>query len=79
LFLKQERCCAISGVVLVFTCGEQLGTASLDRVDSRYAYTLGNVQWVHKVVNGMKSDMEEGCFIQWCLMIGEYNRGKGTK
>jgi len=67
LFLKQERRCAISGMFIDFDMsldnlrkyGHQSGLASLDRIDSNQGYVEGNVQWVHKLVNRMKMNLDE--------------------
>ena len=44
-------------------------TASLDRIDSNLDYIEGNVQWVHKRVNAMKSDMSTKEFLEWCTLV----------
>lgn len=75
LFLKQNRQCALSGAPLHFASsikaynrGET--TASLDRIDSTKGYIKGNVQWLHKCVNKMKSDLPQDIFIEMCIRIG---------
>ncbi len=80
LFLEQDRKCALSGQNLIFaktfkTRTEQ--TASLDRIDSSKGYIEGNVQWVHKNINIMKSNFTEEDFINWCELIAKY-RGKNV-
>jgi len=71
LFLKQDRKCALSGLPLVFGAnhGRIKGTASLDRIDSTLGYTIGNVQWVHSIVNSMKWDMPQPQFLEMCKTI----------
>lgn len=71
LFLKQERKCAISGVILKFpkTGSDKTGTASLDRIDSGIGYIEGNVQWVHKDINIMKNKFNQDYFIYMCKII----------
>lgn len=60
LFKKQNGRCALSGEELNFTkIKRNLGTASLDRIDSLKPYVETNVQWVHKDVNFMKSNLTE--------------------
>ena len=74
LFIKQNRKCALSGVDLIFTrkkADRQKATASLDRIDSSGHYILDNVQWVHKVVNNLKMDLDQAEFIEWCRLITE--------
>lgn len=43
--------------------------ASLDRIDSRDGYVVGNVQWVHRNINRMKSDFSEDEFIRMCEAV----------
>jgi hypothetical protein len=73
LFLQQDRRCALSGVLLAFsrTGRERTAqcTASLDRIDSDIGYRLNNVQWIHKVVQGMKWDFSTQEFITWCRLV----------
>lgn len=67
LFIKQNMSCALSGVKL------DLKTMSLDRIDSSIGYIKTNVQWVHKDVNGMKMEMGQLKFIEWCKLIAKMN------
>lgn len=46
--------------------------ASLDRRDNRLGYVPGNVQWVHRDVNRMKSDLAESYFLALCLDIAQH-------
>ena len=48
-------------------------TASLDRIDSDGAYTIDNVQWIHKDINRMKSNLKQENFIEYCRLIALYN------
>lgn len=76
-FVKQGRKCALSGIELKFSTRRrkmiQDTTASLDRIDSSKAYTIDNIQWVHKETNLMKRGMINESFIQWCKQIAKYN------
>src|SRR5581483_11893458 len=74
LFLKQNKKCAYSGRELNFPCrrGDIKGTASLDRIDSREGYIQNNVQWIHKTINTMKSDISEPEFLGFCNEIARY-------
>ena len=78
LFLKQNRKCSFSGMLLNFQSNTHLydGTASLDRIDSNKGYTIDNVQWVHKKVNMMKKEMSDSEFITWCREISGYRKEK---
>lgn len=44
-------------------------TASLDRKDSTKGYVPGNTQWVHLVINDMKSDFSQQEFVDWCTLV----------
>jgi hypothetical protein len=68
LFEKQDRKCVLTGEPIeIHRYGEV--TASLDRIRSDEGYVAGNVQWVHKRINWMKSDMSEKDFIDWCKKV----------
>lgn len=56
--------CALSDVIISFN-----DNASLDRIDSSKGYIVGNVQWLHKVVNKMKNNLPESEFIFWVKLI----------
>lgn len=80
LFLKQNRCCALTKLELSFG-GKAADrkrketnkmTASLDRIDSTKGYVEGNVQWVHKEVNLMKNDLPLERFIDLCKKIADH-------
>lgn len=80
IFYSQNGKCAISGVDIYFAktskkCSTSESTASLDRIDSSKGYIEGNVQWVHKIVNIMKSSHSDEEFINWCNIITSYNKG----
>jgi len=70
-YLKQNRCCALSGIEICFDGSKRHKnqTASLDRMDSNKGYTKGNIQWVHKTVQRMKMDLDENLFLQFCERI----------
>lgn len=74
LFQKQKGKCAISGKILTFPkkqCERTLCNASLDRINSKYGYIEGNVQWVDKDVNIMKSVFSMDYFVETCKLIVE--------
>jgi len=78
LLNKQGERCALTGEPLRFPAiGEPLSatTASLDRIDSTKGYTPDNVQWVHKGIQRMKSDLSHEDFLKWCQKVVEYARG----
>lgn len=63
LFIKQNKKCAYSGLLIELNGKNKESTASLDRINSLKGYTKGNVQWVHKTVNRMKTDLSEKEFL----------------
>jgi hypothetical protein len=75
----QNKKCALTGQPIVFSkntkelAHEKAQTASFDRIDSMQGYIKNNIQWIHKDINLMKSDMNENSFIYWCKKIAEYN------
>jgi hypothetical protein len=76
LFLKQNKKCALSGQFLILSKGRrhEVGTASLDRIDSSKGYYIENIQWVHKDVNIMKGDFSQEYFIKLCHAIANNSR-----
>lgn len=67
LWLSQNGLCAYTGRQL------QHGiNASLDRRDNTLGYVVGNVQWVHRDINRMKSDFIEEDFVQLCKDVTSY-------
>lgn len=69
VFLRQGERCALTGVPLVM--GDN---ASVDRVDSSRGYTPENIQWVDKTINQMKSDLDQGGFLDWCRKVADNER-----
>lgn len=74
LFIKQNRQCALSGIPLQFRSrvAKSDGNASLDRIDSTKGYIEGNVQWVDKDINSIKSDYSQQRFIELCKQVATY-------
>lgn len=78
LHTRQNNHCALSGLPISIsntTKGDMHGetTASLDRRDSAKGYTRDNIQWVHKLINQMKMDLDETEFIGLCKAVATYN------
>ena len=70
----QNKKCAITGTDIYFSTKiSGNGSASLDRIDSKAGYIIGNVQWVHKDINWMKADFGETEFIEWCKKVAINN------
>ena len=79
LFEEQNGKCALSGVNIILVrnyTSSVVQTASLDRIDSSKGYIKGNVQWLHKIVNRMKSDFTQENFLEMCDKIAKFNEGK---
>lgn len=81
LYIKQNKKCAISGVNINFeekntTIRKHTKTASLDRIDSTKGYLKGNVQWIHKDINYMKTDLTQEEFFKWCEIIYNFQKLK---
>lgn len=68
---KQEGRCIYTNMPLSLvykdTCWNK-STASIDRIDSTKGYMKDNIQWVHKRINTMKSDMTESEFLNFCAL-----------
>ena len=80
LYLDQNKKCVLSGVELKFGDGLNMKnqTASLDRIDSSKGYIVGNVQWVHKEVNRLKTDMPQDEFLEWVQTIAKHQTQKSN-
>lgn len=85
LYEKQNRKCALSGVPIEIAStlvksgtGKRIDrtnhTASLDRIDNSLPYIEGNLQWVHKKVNGMRRQYSIREYIDWCTLVADYNK-----
>ena len=70
MYQSQKGKCALSGLEIKFG-GFKNQTASLDRIDSSKGYSKNNIQWVHKTVNAMKSNLDEKVFISFCKAIAK--------
>lgn len=76
MFISQKGICTLTGRALSFEDLANLGTASLDRIDSRVGYTIGNIQWVHKDVNRMKGALSDEVFIKFCREVVAHNANR---
>ena len=79
LFIDQKEKCAITGESISFAITPQerkdnIGTASLDRIDNCKGYTKDNIQWVHKYINYMKMNLSQNDFLYWCAKAADFNR-----
>lgn len=74
LFLKQGGKCALSGLDISFATKNSKAcdtTASLDRIDSSKGYLFDNVQWVHKSLNYVKSNIANEVFVLMCNLVAK--------
>jgi hypothetical protein len=76
LYKKQNGKCNLSGIeiTLPISWNDKTYTASLDRIDSKKGYEIGNVQWVHKHINVMKNIFEQNMFIFLCNKVSENHK-----
>lgn len=76
LLVKQDFKCALTGVNITVSKNwrKEKFTASLDRIDSSKGYIVGNVQWLHKTINRLKSNFPEDQLIYWVEKLYEYNK-----
>ena len=70
----QNGKCALTGLSLIFGFGRKDASkqnASLDRIDNNIGYAKGNIQWIHKRINVMKSNLSQYDFIGYCTLVAE--------
>lgn len=63
LFIYQNKTCALTGDPL------NINTASLDRIDSKYGYIEGNVQWVTAQANKCKHILTMAELYEFCEKV----------
>lgn len=71
LFKEQNGLCKLTNIPIIIGNSKTKTTASLDRIDNTKGYIEGNVQWIHKDINRMKTDFEQNYFIELCKKIAE--------
>jgi hypothetical protein len=71
---NQEHKCALTGEILEFSSYYNKNTASLDRIDSKKGYVIGNVEWVHSSINAMKQRYSKDYFINMCKKVSKFNK-----
>lgn len=74
ILVKQEYCCALSGLPL--DCSLEVGkkfprNASIDRIVPGGSYTEDNIQLVCKSLNSWRSDTPLPEFIEMCRLVAE--------
>jgi hypothetical protein len=65
IFETQNKKCVLSGLPLSFIDG----SASVDRIDNKIGYEVGNIQIVHTDINAMRSDYTVDYFIEICQQV----------
>lgn len=65
----QETKCALTGLPIEIGNTKSASTASLDRIQNNFGYVEGNVQWLHKDINRMKSDFSSEYFKSLCMAV----------
>lgn len=80
-WVDQKGNCALTGWALTLKRGsrDSDATASVDRIDSSGSYTIQNIQWVHKLVNRVKTDLDNDLFIQVCKAVSTKAEETGAK
>ena len=66
IYIKQNRKCKLSGRDIIL-----YKNASLDRIDSSKGYIKGNIQWVDKDINRIKTNLKEDHFIELCKDVAK--------
>ena len=75
LYIQQDKKCALTGLDIEMKLKDDTAydgyrqIASLDRIDSKRGYCIGNVQWIHKDVNIMKNKFDQDYFLKICNLI----------
>lgn len=77
LFTRQRERCALTGRKLFFGKNSKDWNgrnASLDRIDSSKGYIKGNVQWIDKQLNNIKSNIPNNKFIDICFEVVNFTK-----
>lgn len=64
--------CALTGLDLVMSSKAKGLTASVDRIDSKRPYEVGNIQFVHKDINLMKNKFPQLHFVEMCRRVAKW-------
>ena len=68
LLIEQDFKCALTRWP-ISAVDSNKNTGSLDRIDSSIGYVVGNVQWVHRMVNMCKQQYSQSDFIEMCNAV----------
>lgn len=80
LYKDQKGLCALTGRLIGFSKSKKeylkyrTTTASIDRKNSDRGYYRDNVQWVHKKVNKLKSDLHQEEFLIFCQEVVDWSK-----
>jgi hypothetical protein len=80
MYLDQGGYCALTGLKMDWETsgytsrnGRNYKAPSIDRIDSRGNYVLGNIQVVIQAVNIMKNDLPMDQFVAMCRRVADHN------
>lgn len=78
LLISQDFKCSLTGLPIwtansLNNHSQRETTASLDRIDNNKDYVEGNVRWVHKIVNLMRSNFSDYELFFWCIFVVIHN------
>lgn len=82
IYEKQNGICTLSGIPIGFSANYKefrkhaTQTASLDRIDNNIGYLMGNVWWVHKHINFLKSDYSVEYVVETCKAITNFQKNR---
>lgn len=78
LWHTQRGCCAITGwpMTMELANGVVHTNCSIDRVDSKLGYVVGNVQLVCRAANIAKNSLTQDEFVSLCAAVLEVSNGK---
>ena len=82
LWRSQGGTCALSGVPMTHTGrphDPHGRNVSLDRIDSRINYSVGNVQLVCQDLNRMKHSLSEEAFAEYCQAVVQHKRPRARR
>lgn len=74
IYLRQNRCCALSGLPLDFNKDTSQAMVSIDRIKNDKGYVKRNIQLLHKDINFMKYVYEQKYFIEMCKLVAEKHK-----
>lgn len=73
LWENQNGLCALSGIKLKLSSKKSGCTASIDRINPKVGYVVGNIQFVHKHINWMKNKFSNEYYLEMCKKVYFWN------